>query len=408
MTRRVGRTVASHGLAAVGMSLPWPLLVLLVWERAGDGWLLGLTGAARMLPYVALSWAAGRLADRYARDRIVRLTLVARTALLIVMAACLGAGATVPALVAATLAIAVATPAYPAVAAAMPGLAGPRSDRATSLLVTCEVASFVVGPALGGLLLAPATRPLVPWVAVACLVAAWLLFDGVRLAAPDAGSTAKGRGGVLAALRGSSTLRGAVAAVAVVNAVAATVGLALLPMADGWAGQTGGSTGVAFGLATGALGFGALGGPVLGRLGDRRRWGVRTWLLVLALCLLAVVAAPTLWAAVPALVLAGAAAVQVETAATATVQVAAPDRLRATVLGVTDTAMVAAALLGALVAPTLADALGPQVLVALAAGGSAAAVLLVRRTAAVAVVVPEPAAVVGAATAPTSSTLVSG
>jgi hypothetical protein len=46
----VRRTVASHALAAVGMSLPWPLLVLLVWERAGDGWVLGLAGAARMLP----------------------------------------------------------------------------------------------------------------------------------------------------------------------------------------------------------------------------------------------------------------------------------------------------------------------------------------------------------------------
>ena len=71
-------TIASHAVAAVGMSLPWPLLVLLVWERAGDGWVLGVAGAARMLPYVALSWAAGRLADRYARDRIVRLTLLAR------------------------------------------------------------------------------------------------------------------------------------------------------------------------------------------------------------------------------------------------------------------------------------------------------------------------------------------
>jgi MFS family permease len=178
-------------------------------------------------------------------------------------------------------------------------------------------------------------------------------------------------------------------------------------MADGWAGQTGGSTGVAFGLATGALGFGALGGPVLGRLGDRRRWGVRTWLLVLALCLLAVVAAPTLWAALPALVLAGAAAVQVETAATATVQVAAPDRLRATVLGVTDTAMVAAALLGALVAPTLADVLGPQVLVALAAGGSAAAVLLVRRPSPVGQTPAGQTALDGAAMTATPPTLVS-
>jgi MFS family permease len=251
-------TIASHAVAAVGMSLPWPLLVLLVWERAGDGWVLGVAGAARMLPYVALSWAAGRLADRYARDRIVRLTLLARLGLLFAVAAALAVGQTWLALMAATLAIAVATPAYPALAAAMPGLAGRRTERATSLLVTCEVASFVVGPALGGLLLAPATRPLVPWVAVVCLVAAWVLFDGVRLPAPVGGTDTKA-GGVLAALRASAVLRGAVAAVAVVNAVAASVGLALLPLSGAWDGV---SEGTAFGIATGALGFGALGGPL--------------------------------------------------------------------------------------------------------------------------------------------------
>ncbi|MEO6512800.1 MAG: MFS transporter, partial [Nocardioides sp.] len=326
-------------------------------------------GAARMLPYVALSWLAGRLADRYARDRMVRLTLVARLAMLLVVAGSLAAGQTWLALGAATLAVAVATPAYPSLAAAMPGLAGERSDRATGLLVTVEVASFVVGPALGGLLLAPATRELVPWVAVVCLVGALVLFEGVRLPAPETTGAAR-RGGVLVALRSSSVLRRAVVVVAVVNAVAAAVGLALLPLLG---------DGTAFGLATGALGFGALGGPLLGRLGDRWRLGVRTWLLVLAAALALVVPAPSLgWALAP-LAVAGAAAVQVETAATAMVQVAAPDRLRATVLGFTDTAMVAAALLGALVAPTLADALGPHVVVALAACVTVAAVPLVRR-----------------------------
>ncbi len=369
MTAGVRRTVVSHALAAVGMSLPWPLLVLLVWEQAGDGWVLGLAGAARMLPYVALSWLAGRLADRYARDRIVRLTLVARLVLLLVVVGSLAAGLTWVALGAATLAVAVATPAYPALAAAMPGLAGERSDRATGLLVTVEVASFVVGPALGGLLLAPVTRDLVPWVAAVCLVGALVMFEGVRLPAPEANGSAR-RDGVLAALGSSPVLRGAVAVVAVVNAVAAAVGLALLPLLG---------DGTSFGLATGALGFGALGGPLLGRLGDRWRVGVRTWLLVLAGSLALVAPAPSVgWALVP-LALAGAAAVQVETAATATVQVAAPDHLRATVLGVTDTAMVAAALVGALVAPTLADLLGPQVVVVLAGCGALAAVLLVRR-----------------------------
>ena len=365
----VRRVVASHALAAVGMSVPWPLLVLLAWEQAGDGWALGLAGAARMLPYVVLSWAAGRLADRFARDRIVRLTLVARLVLLLGVVGALAADQTWAALGAATLAIAVATPAYPALAAAMPDLAGRRSEHATGLLVTVEVASFVVGPALGGLLLSPATRGLVPWVAVACLVGAWLLFDGVRLAAPSATSDEVQGSGVVRAIRSSAALRGAIGAVAAVNAVFALVGLALLPLLG---------DGAAFGVATAALGFGALGGPLLGRLGIRWRVGIRTWLLVLAGCLVLVVPAPSLWWAVPPLVVAGAAAVQVETAATATVQIVAPDRLRATVLGVTDTAMVAAAMLGALVAPTLAHLVGPHLVIALAAAGSIATVPLVR------------------------------
>ena len=152
-------------------------------------------------------------------------------------------------------------------------------------------------------------------------------------------------------MRTSGVLRGAVAAVAVVNAVAAAVGLALLPLAEAWDGA---SEGTAFGIATGALGLGALGGPVLGRIAARWRLGPRVWLVVLGGCLVGVVPAPSLWVAVPLLIVVGAAAVQVEIVATAYVQRAAPDRLRASVLGLTDTAMVAAALLGALVSPALA------------------------------------------------------
>ena len=287
----VRRVVASHALAAVGMSLPWPLLVLLVWEGAGDGWVLGVAGAARMLPYVVLSWAAGRLADRFARDRIVRLTLVARLVLLLGVGVALAADLTWAALAAATLAIAVGTPAYPALAAAMPALAGRGSERATGLLVTVEVASFTVGPAVGGLLLAPATRGLVPWVAVGCLAAAWALFDRVRLAVSSTPAEGARGSGVVRAIRSSARLRGAIGAVAAVNAVAAVVGLALLPLLG---------DGAAFGVATGALGFGALGGPLLGRLGDRWGVGIRTWLLVLAGCVALVVAVPSLAWAVPA------------------------------------------------------------------------------------------------------------
>jgi MFS family permease len=85
--------------------------------------------------------------------------------------------------------------------------------------------------------------------------------------------------------------------------------------------------------------------------------------------------------------------VQVEIVATEYVQGAAPDRLRASVLGLTDTAMVAAALVGALVAPVLAGALGPRVVVLVAAVGSVAAVAMVRRPAVRPATAEEPHAV---------------
>ncbi len=57
--RPVPRLLGAHALAAVAMSLPWPLLLLLVWQRTGGtargDLLLGLAAAARMLPYVLLS-----------------------------------------------------------------------------------------------------------------------------------------------------------------------------------------------------------------------------------------------------------------------------------------------------------------------------------------------------------------
>ena len=138
------------------MSLPWPLL-----SSCSSGasratpWLLGLAGAARMLPYVLCSWAGGRLADRDAPrpDRPGHPARPVGSAARRRRWPCAVGQAWLAVLVAATLAVAVATPAYPALAAAMPGLAGGRPRGPPSLLVTVEVASFVVGPALGGLLL---------------------------------------------------------------------------------------------------------------------------------------------------------------------------------------------------------------------------------------------------------------
>ncbi len=227
----IRRVILSHGLAALGMSVAWPLLLLLVWHETHSEVLLGLAGAARMLPYVMFSWATGRLADRFRRDRVVRWTLWARVALLTLMASCLAVDWTWAALGAATLAIAVATPAFPALAAAMPTAAGASSQRATDLLVTVEVASFVVGPALGGALLALPTRSLIPATAVLLVVVAAVLFVRVRL--PHvADGCAESNPKILPLVRKSGELRGAIAVVCALNAGIAAMALVLLPFAE--------------------------------------------------------------------------------------------------------------------------------------------------------------------------------
>ncbi|MEZ5092181.1 hypothetical protein [Nocardioides sp.] len=377
----VRRVLASHALASAAMSLPWPLLMLLVWRSTHSDLWLGVTAAARMAPYVALSWWVPRLADRLSRDRLVRATLVLRCALLLGVTVATAMDAVVVAVLLATVTVAVATPAYPALAAGMPRLAGAGSTRATDLLVTIEVASFVVGPALGGLLLA--APGLVGPLAVASSLAAWGLYAGIRQPRPvPTGPVPWPRepeGGQVPARGGGTRL--ALALLVVVNLVVAATGVSLIHLAEaqwvdapwGWNDAT------AYGVATGALGFGALGGPLLARGGGPLGARLRRGLLLVTAGLLAAGLAPGLTWAVGPLVLVGAAAVAVEAAATELLQRAVPDDRRAGVLGVADSAMVLAALVGALVAPAVSSWWGARALMLLLALGCLVVVPLARR-----------------------------
>ena len=128
---RTRRVLLSHTVGALALSLPWPLLLVLVDQRSNDPVLLGLAGSARMLPFVLCSWLGGRLADACRRDLIVRATLVARGILMLLGALALLGDHVWLAVASATLAVAVATPAYPALVAAMPGVAGQQRRAAT-------------------------------------------------------------------------------------------------------------------------------------------------------------------------------------------------------------------------------------------------------------------------------------
>lgn len=371
MPSQLIRVILSHALAAVGMGLPWPALVFVAEEHTRTGtqgaFVVGAVAALRMAPYVALSWWSGRLADRRERARIVRLSLLARTGLLLAATAALALDHWVLAVVLCTGVVVAGTPAYPALAAGLPGLADAPAEgaarRATSLLVTVEVAAFVVGPALGGLCLDRIPLPAVAAAAALLVGLGWACFRGTELPAPKAGAvTAPGRG-VWRFLKHNRSARHALVVVAGANAVVAALGLAVLELADVvWrTGPTG------FGIATAALGFGALGAPVLTTLPPLRT--ARGSLLVLSGSVAGFAWAPPGLLAYAALTLVGAIAVCCEGVATGVLQQAVPDSLRATVLGLGDSVMVAAAALAALVTPLVTEGLGPlPVITALAIG----------------------------------------
>ena len=179
----------SHALCATAVSMPWPALLAQVWSTTGsDAW-LGAAGAARMLPYVVLSAAAGcwPIGCRgpgccAGRPRV-------RAVLLAGCAAALATDQLGVALVLAVLTVAVGTPAYPAAVAALPALmrSAPSGQlrRITTLLVTAEVTGFVVGPALGGVLLGLGHGEWGLWAAAGLAALAWPWLLGLRAGRAD-------------------------------------------------------------------------------------------------------------------------------------------------------------------------------------------------------------------------------
>jgi len=276
--------------------------------------------------------------------------------------------------VAAALAVLSGTPAYPTVAAALPALAGAGRARATELLVTVEVSAWVVGPALGGLLL---TDPLRPWtlVAATALAAVGLaLARGISLPGPVDRAPAAVAGMLRAVVHCGPALA-ALAVAGLLNVCVTVAGVLLLPLSE----QSWHSGDAGFGAATACLGFGALGAPALSRLA--RSWGGTSsgrGLLTIAVAVALVAVTPVPWPALPLLVLTGAAGVVVESLVTGTLQDAVADRFRAGALGLADTVMVGGCLAGNLVAPTLARYAGARVALVLVALAAVLPVLGVR------------------------------
>ena len=155
--RNLMRLLAGEFISGIGDWLYIVAIFVVIYRESGDAALVGAFGAVRLLPYVILSVPAGIIADRFDRRLVLLVSDIYRGSLMVVMTILVATGGST--LLIAALAIAAAGGSaffYPAMGAYLPSLA--RDERqlgpANSAWANIQNVSFILGPAIGGLVLA--------------------------------------------------------------------------------------------------------------------------------------------------------------------------------------------------------------------------------------------------------------
>ena len=151
------RLLVGEFVSSIGDWLYLVAILILVYQVTEDPFILGLVGAARVLPYLFLSIPAGIVADRFDRRLVLLSTDVARGLLMLVIAAVVFVEG--PIWVVIALAIAgtcFATFFGPAIGAYLPNLVEDEEQLgpANSAWSTMDNLAFMVGPAVAGILIA--------------------------------------------------------------------------------------------------------------------------------------------------------------------------------------------------------------------------------------------------------------
>ena len=152
----LARLLAGEFVSGIGDWLYLVAVLVVVYADSQSAVLLGIVGAARILPYVLLSVPAGIVADRFDRRMVLLVTDVARGVLMLVLVAAVVVGAPTLVIVAISiLAACFSTFFGPAIAALVPELVDERDlGIANSAWATLDNLAFIIGPALAGILLA--------------------------------------------------------------------------------------------------------------------------------------------------------------------------------------------------------------------------------------------------------------
>ena len=151
------RLLAGEFVSGIGDWLYLVALLIVVYQHSQDVLLLGIVGAARVLPYVLLSVPAGIAADRFDRRLILIVTDAARALIMLGIAWLVATDGPVEAIVGlAIFATCFSTFFGPTIGAYLPALVHDERELgpANSAWASLDSFAFVVGPVLAGVLVA--------------------------------------------------------------------------------------------------------------------------------------------------------------------------------------------------------------------------------------------------------------
>ena len=367
----LARLLVGEFVSSIGDWLYLVALLVVVYAESGDPVVLGIIGAARVLPYVLLSVPAGIVADKYDRRLILLSTDIIRGLIMVVIAAVVAFdGPTLLVVALAVLATCFSAFFSPAIGAFLPTLVRDESELgpANSLWSSLDNLAFFVGPAFAAVLLGIGALPVafilnaLTFGVVAAVL--WRL-PSAAPKAPAAGTVGEGEEGA-APQPPAASIRAAIAPVfrpllgiTVINIVGGFVfgGLGMLTviLAVDYYGVGEAGTG----LFNSAIGVGGIiGAFVAGALVLRRRLGppMLAGALIIGVSVVALGAVPAEFFALAlvAMAIASAGSLLIDIISTTLFQRIVPDAIRGRTIGVMDTGAVLAYAAGSLLLPIVA------------------------------------------------------
>ncbi|HEY3335217.1 MAG TPA: MFS transporter [Candidatus Limnocylindrales bacterium] len=226
------RLFAGEFISGIGDWLYLVALLVIVYNESQDPLLLGIVGAARIIPYVILSVPAGIIIDRFDRRLVLLVTDVARGLIMVALTIIVANDGPLIAVVGlAIFATCFSCFFRPAIGAYLPSLV--RDERelgpANSLFATLGELSFIIGPALAGIIIAASDLTL-----AFAINAVTFAIVAITLATLPPGLPGKPSGGVNPAVEGDADapMDGSVPAAVADGALPEALATAATPVVD--------------------------------------------------------------------------------------------------------------------------------------------------------------------------------